>query len=69
MQHMGFIRIKDNYKALLSLQDEIWEKERAGLDSKTKARNSGMSLKIKIFDFLLYLELAIIVYSETDTLS
>ena len=69
MQHAGFIRIKDNYKALLSLQDEIWEKEQAGLDSKTKARIVGASSKIKTLDFLFYLELAIIVHSQVGTLS
>ena len=51
MRHVGFIRMKDNYKALLSLWDETWEKERAGLDSKTKARIAGVSSKMKTFDF------------------
>ena len=69
MRHMGFIRIKDNYKALLRLQDKIQEKERAGLDNKTKIRIAGVSSKMKIFDFLFHLELAIIVYSQTGTLS
>ena len=39
------------------------------MNSKTKARILGMSSKMKIFDFLLYLELDIIVYSQTGALS
>ena len=69
MRHVGFIRTKDNCKALLSLWDEIWENERAGLDRKTKARIAGVSSKMKTFGFLLYLELAIIAHSQTDALS
>ena len=69
MRHVGFIRIKENYQALLKLWEEIWDNERSGLDSQTKARIAGVSTKMKTFDFLFYLELAIVVYSQTDALS
>ena len=69
MRHVGFTRIKENYQALLKLWEEIWDHERSGLDSQTKARIVGASTKMKTFDFLFYLELAIVVHSQTDALS
>lgn len=39
------------------------------MGSKTKARIAGVSTKVKSLNFLFYLELAIVVYSQTDALS
>ena len=42
--------------------------DKIGLDSATKSRIVGVCTKMKTFDFLFYLEVAIAVRSQTDAL-
>ena len=68
LRHVGFRRVRENYKALLQLWEHVLNVEK-GLTSDVKGRIIGVLSKMRTHDFLFYLELAIIVCSQTDNLS
>ena len=63
MRHVEFTCIRDNCKALLDLRDEIMKNHQAGLDLKTKVRIVSVKTKMRNFNFLFCLEMAIVVRS------
>ena len=68
MRHVGFVRTQENCKALLRLWDKTLTGDKSGLNSATKFRIVGIEKKIKTLDFLLCLELTIVICSHTEAL-
>ena len=51
MRRVGFVRVRENCKALQRSWDNVLTEVRSGLNSATKARTMGVEAKMKTFDF------------------
>ena len=68
MRHKGFKSILENLESLHDVFDEILSKEK-GLNSEVRARICGVNANTRTFDFFFFLEVGMLVCSQTDALS